>query len=396
MRALTMAFRVMKQLVKDPRTLALLFVVPVLVLFLLDAVLSADIGKPRVQAVGLPAGLLSALEKEADVTTVSGSAAALDALKYRRTDAVIAYSAPTVSVHVEGTQTAVTAAVKKAVAAAVAAYSKEQAEAAVRRQVQQIAQQAQKQVRQILLRQAQAQSGGQAAVPQAAAPRITAAANAAALTLPGVSYDYLNGSDDTGTFQTIAPLLMGFFIFFFVFLIAGVAFLRERVSGTLERLLATPVRRYEIVLGYFLGFGAFALVQTFVVQVEMMNVLHVTFRGSFLLVLLVNLLLAAVSLSLGTLLSAFARNELQLFQFIPVVIVPQILLCGLFSLRGAPAWVAVLSRAFPLTYGANALTDVALRGFGLRAIGPDLFVLLGFTAVFLFLNAQVLKKYRRI
>jgi ABC-2 type transport system permease protein len=189
---------------------------------------------------------------------------------------------------------------------------------------------------------------------------------------------------------------MGFFIFFFVFLLAGVAFLRERTSGTLERLLATPVRRYEIVLGYFLGFGVFVFLQTCVIQIYMVHILHVSLEGNFFLVLLINLLLAAGSLALGTLLSAFARNELQLFQFIPLVIVPQILFCGLFSLRGAPTWVTVLSKVFPLTYAADALTAVAFRGSGCISILPDLLMLSGYMVLFLLLNTLVLKKDRSI
>lgn len=167
---------------------------------------------------------------------------------------------------------------------------------------------------------------------------------------------YIHGSDDMTTFNAIAPMMMGFFIFFFVFIMAGVSFLRERISGTLDRLLATPVKRIEIVYGYFLGFGIFVLVQTLVIQLFMIYCLKIDLEGNFFLVLLINVLLAAGSLALGTLLSAFARNEFQLFQFIPIVIVPQVLFCGLFDLRGAPTWVIVLSKIFPLTYAADALT----------------------------------------
>jgi ABC-2 type transport system permease protein len=219
-----------------------------------------------------------------------------------------------------------------------------------------------------------------------------------ALTLPqtDVRVEYLNGSAETTGFDDIAPLLMGFFIFFFVFLLAGVAFLRERNSGTLERLLASPVRRRQIVLGYFFGSGRVVFLQTLTIQLFVTHVLDVPLKGDFWLVTLPNLLLAAGSLSLGTLLSAFARNELQMFQFIPLVIVPQVLFCGLFSLRGAPDWVVWLSKVFPLTYAADALSNVALRGFGLSTVLPDLCMLTGYVLLFLLLNTLALKNYRRI
>jgi len=335
-------------------------------------VFTSQAGSPQVQTVDLPAELQAAISQEADVTAVSDLSAALEQLKYRETDAVICYDDPTVTIYIEGSQTAVTALVRKAIALAMSEYSRVHIEQEIQEQL-------------AMLQNPVVASAG-APVPDIQID----------LSLTDVQYTYLCGSSDMTTFDSIAPLLMGFFIFFFVFLLAGVAFLRERISGTLERLLATPIQRREIVLGYFLGFGVFVLLQTLIIQVYMVNVLHVALEGDFFLVMLINLLLAAGSLALGTLLSAFARNELQLFQFIPLVIVPQILFCGLFSLEGAPSWITLLSKIFPLTYAADALVDVALRGFGFGAIRTDLLVLFGYMALFLILNAWVLKRYRKI
>ncbi len=373
MRSFIVAGRVARQILKDRRTMALMFVAPLLVLFLLYTVLNTPVMKPRITTVSLPAEWTTVLSQEAETTPASDLNAALQTLKARNTDAVAVYAEPNLTVYVEGTEASVTMSVQKAVASATATYTRKQTVEDVRAQVQ------------ALLAHA---SGAQGA----------SAASAGELTLPqvGVSFTYLNGSADTSAFDGISPLLMGFFIFFFVFLLAGVAFLRERTTGTLERLLATPVKRCEIVLGYFLGFGVFVCLQTLMVQAYMVGLLKVTLKGDFALVMLINLLLAAGSLSLGTLLSAFARNELQMFQFIPIVIVPQVLFCGLFNLRGAPAWVSWLSAAFPLTYASNALNDVALRGLGFSSIWPDLLVLLGYVVVFLVLNTLALKKYRRI
>jgi len=115
-----------------------------------------------------------------------------------------------------------------------------------------------------------------------------------------------------------------------------------------------------------------------------------------LLVLLINLLIAGASLSMGTLFSAFARNEFQLFQFIPIVIIPQVMFCGLFNLRETPLALQYLAKIFPLTYGADALRSVMLKNATFADVWGDLAVLLGFTALFFALNVRALKKYRAI
>lgn len=390
MRILTIARRIIRQIVKDRRTLALMFVAPVLVIFLLYSVLNIETGKPKVLAVGLPADLQSQISKEAHVTSSSNLTDSMEKLKNCQTDAVITYHNSTVSIHVEGTQNSVTTSVKKAVSAAVASYSKITAEKAACQQMREFEQNFQQQL--------QNRTGNFSKKQATDFTSSSVVAPTINFKLPStdIQYHFLNGSDDMTVFDNIAPLLMGFFIFFFVFLIAGVAFLRERISGTLERLLATPIRRHEIVFGYFLGFGAFVFLQTLVIQMFMIYGLHIALKGDFLLVTLINLLLAAGSLALGTLLSAFARNELQLFQFIPIVIVPQILFCGMFTLRGAPIWVTVLSKVFPLTYAADALTNVAIRGFGFDTIVLDLAILFAYMVLFLICNTLVLKKFRKI
>ncbi|MGL5693853.1 MAG: ABC transporter permease [Peptostreptococcaceae bacterium] len=179
-------------------------------------------------------------------------------------------------------------------------------------------------------------------------------------------------------------------------LLAGISFLRERISGTLERLMATPIKRWEIVTGYFLGFGVFVMIQTVLIQLFMVHVLEITIKGSSYVVLLINILLAAGSLSLGTLLSTFAKNEFQLIQFIPIVIVPQIMFCGIFSLREAPMWVNALSKVFPLTYAADALSSVILRGATISNVTLDILILTCYAVLFIVLNALALKKYRKL
>lgn len=383
MRSIHVAKRVLRQVAGDRRTMALLFLAPLFILFLLYSVLGTNLGTPNLETVQLPSEMVTAFEKEAAVTEKSDLTEAMQDLKNRQTDGVLEFSDDTVTVHVEGSETSVTAAVKKAVASAMSSYAKTHAQ--------------QEEEKQMALIQQKLQSVLQQTAGAGVSPS-SLGLDELSPTIPvtEVNFSFLNGSEDTDTFQSIAPLLLGFFVFFFVFIIAGVAFLRERTSGTLERMLATPVRRFEIVFGYFLGFGVFALIQTVLIQFFLTTFLGVAFKGNFFTVLLINILLAACALSLGTLLSAYARNELQMFQFIPIVIVPQILFCGLFSLRSAPAWIAALAKVFPLTYGSDAIINVAIRGYGLSAIGFDLFMLAAFTALFIGLNTQALKKYRCI
>lgn len=178
-----------------------------------------------------------------------------------------------------------------------------------------------------------------------------------------------------------------------MFLVSGVSFLQERTSGTLEKLLSTPIRRWEIVVGYVLGFGVVTVLQSFVISWYFVYGLKVMMIGSFALILLITLLTAMVALTLGMLISTAANNEFQMIQFIPLVIVPQVFFSGLFDL---PPAVANLGYGMPLYYIAGALTEVMLKGRGLVPIAGDLAVILAFSLVFMVFNTLLLKKYRHL
>jgi ABC-2 type transport system permease protein len=208
--------------------------------------------------------------------------------------------------------------------------------------------------------------------------------------------NYLYGAADMRTIDRLGPVMIGVFVFFFVFLIAGVSFLRERTTGTLERLLSTPLKRWEVVLGYVCGFGLFTVFQTLLISWYSVQVLGIMITGSFGYVLLITLLLSLAALTLGTLLSAFATNELQMIQFIPLIIVPQIFLSGLFPLESLPLWLQRIGLATPLYYGAEALMDIMIRGKGWSAIALNVYVLIGFSLLFVLLNILALRKHRRM
>src|SRR5699024_5078561 len=174
----------------------------------------------------------------------------------------------------------------------------------------------------------------------------------------------------------------------------GISFLRERTSGTLERTLATPLKRSSIVFGYFLGFFLFVALQTVIIQMMIVDVLDVSRLGSYWLLLLMNLIIATVALSLGLLLSTFAKTEFQLLQFIPVAIVPQFFFSGIFALSNAPSWIKFISDVMPLSYATNALQNIMIRGYMFQEVTNDIFVLICFTVVFILLNMLVLKRQR--
>lgn len=204
---------------------------------------------------------------------------------------------------------------------------------------------------------------------------------------------YVYGSSDLALFDNFGSLFVGFLVFFFTFLISGISFLQERTTGTLEKLLSTPIKRWEIVTGYMVGFGAVTVVQAAIITFYIIYVLDVIMVGSLWLVMLMTLLSAMTALSLGILLSTAASSEFQMIQFIPIVIVPQVFFTGLFDL--SPGWAAV-GKVMPIYYVADALDKVMIRGGGLGSILWDVLVLLGLTGIFMGANTVLLKKYRRI
>lgn len=207
---------------------------------------------------------------------------------------------------------------------------------------------------------------------------------------------YIYGDEDTTSFDTFSPALIGFFVFFFVFLISGIGLLRERMTGTMEKLMSTPVNRWEVVAGYLIGYGIIAMVQTTVTVLFAIKVLDIVLVGSIWNVLIICGMSAIVALSLGILLSAFATSEFQMIQFIPIVIIPQAFFCGLFPLEGMAAWLQAIAKIMPMYYSADALKAIMYKGFGLGDVKRDMLVLAGFAVVFIVLNVAALKRYRKL
>ena len=210
---------------------------------------------------------------------------------------------------------------------------------------------------------------------------------------PEYKTNYVYGNEDSSEFDNFGAPMIGIIIFFFVFLIAGINFLNERTSGTLEKLLSTPIRRNEIIIGYVLGFSILATLQTALIAFFVVYVLNLTVVGSIWYVFLICLLTAISALTLGILLSTLANSEFQMIQFIPIIILPQTFLCGLFTL--SEGW-NIVGHAMPLFYTTNALTEVMIKGNGISSIWVDCLVLILFSTVFMIINAQLLRKQRSI
>lgn len=339
MRIRALAIRIINQFLRDKRTLALLFLAPLLILSLMKLVFDGQAISPSVGMVGIPSALTDKFEQlDAAISVYDSPETALAALRAGGLDAILQLSGGTPELTLEGSDPSINRAV-------------------------------------LLLLQNALQAGAESAAP---------------------SISYLHGGPEMAAFDSFGPVLIGFFSFFFVFLLAGVSFLRERTSGTLERLLATPIRRSEIVIGYLAGFGIFTLMQATLIAWYSVNVLGLYMAGSIGYMLLINLLLSLTALTLGTLLSSFASSEFQIIQFIPIVIVPQAFFSGLFNLDAMNPWLQKLSFIMPLYYGADAMQGIMIRGEGWSDFQGDVYVLAGFSLLFALLNVLALKKHRRM
>ena len=360
-RAITV--RILSQFRHDRRTLALLFVAPLLILTLLDLLLRGGSSQPAAGVVNMDSGPLGStiaarLESSSLVSaTAMERAAAESKLHDRRltayvllpsdfTDRALNQHELRPEIHLEGSQPGPSQQALQAVSQAVLAAI--------------------------------------GALPvQGGPPRFS----------PQVSYVY--GGPNLDTLDYLGAALIGLVVFFLVFVITCVSFLRERTQGTLERLMATPLRRAEIVLGYMIGFTVLALIQSAEVLVFSLYVLKLYNAGSVWLIFLVAILMAIAAVNLGIFISMFARTEFQAVQFIPLVIVPQFLLSGiLVPVSSEPGWMQVLSKVLPLTYAVDGLRSVMIRGADLSwaAVQLDTGVVFGFCVLMVVLASLTLRR----
>jgi len=196
--------------------------------------------------------------------------------------------------------------------------------------------------------------------------------------------------------QKYAPPLLGIFPMLVMFLVTSVATLRERTSGTLERLLSMPMGKGDFVFGYAIAFGVLAIVQALVVAGVCFALLDLTVRGSAPLVVLIAVVDGLVGTALGLFVSAFAQTEFQAVQFMPVALLPQFLLCGLIlPTEELPTVLGWISWLLPLTYAVNAMQHVVVDTQLDTRFWVDAGVITGMAVALLALGAVTLRRQTR-
>jgi len=195
------------------------------------------------------------------------------------------------------------------------------------------------------------------------------------------------------TFQRIGAPLCGLFPFIVMFLVTSIAMLRERTSGTLERLMTLPLAKGDILLGYGIAFGLLAALQALIVCTVGFAILGLHAAHGAWLVGLLAIGNALLGMALGLFASAFARTEFQAVQFMPALIFPQLLLCGLFVSRDQMAgWLHAISWLMPLTYAYEALAHATAPAALGGAMSAEVLAVAGFTVAALGLGAVTLRR----
>jgi len=343
-----LVIRILKQMENDKRTLALMIIAPILILSLLYLLLGEGNYTPRISVTeDFPPALLTELNKQDVNVTVladntnpgtTSEAQGDSLLKDKKSDAVV-------TVDKDG----------------------------------------------IHIRMLVAGSSKAAAIT-------SALKNAASAVNPtsSMNFTYVYGRADSTSFNSLGFVLLGVLSFFFVFIISGISFVRERETGTLERLMATPIRRISVVGGYTVGFGILSALQSTIIVLFSRYVLGMEFEGPVWLAIIIMILLAFTAVSFGAFVSIFANNEFQVMQFIPLIVVPQMFFSGLITIDTLPYGLGNLSYFMPVYYGCSGLEKVMIKGFGIKDVWIDLCMLLLFILVFFILNVFALKKYRKL
>jgi len=330
--------RIAVQIFNDKRSLAMILIAPLFILTLIYLLLGNSDYKPTVAESGLPAQIVASLE--ADGLTVNSLPAeeAGEKLKNGKIDAFVYKDGNNLKLLFRTYDAVKTGLVQKSVVGAVQGLS-------------------------------------------SASP---------------IDAEYLYGSSGDSLFDNLGYVMLGIVSFFIIFIIAGISFVRERTNQTMERLMMTPVRRWQVVLGYTLGFGFFAMLQSILLLSYGIWVLNMTVLGSAVTAGLIMLLLAMSAVCIGAFFSIFSNSEFQMMQFIPVIVIPQIFFSGLISLDTMPYHLGALSKIMPVYYACSALKTVMITGGGIAEICPDIAALLMFIVIFFFMNILALKKYRKL
>lgn len=353
-RAGVVALRVIRQLKRDRRTIGLIVFAPIVLMTLFGYALSGDMSGVALGLVdgGGHPGLRAHIEsiKDFDILYLGSQSDAEKLITEGQLDGAVLLRPGQVQVLLDASSLQIAGAISAAVQAGVA---KEKA--------------------------------GQ----ETASPRLGAESFLESSIVTRYIFGY-----DLEMMDTVGPAILGLVVFFFTFINAAIAFIRERSQGTLEKFMVSPLSRVEMVSGYVLGFSLFTLLQSATTLFVVTFGFGVPLHGSALTAMAVVLLLGAGALVLGSFFSNFARSEFQVVQFIPLIITPQIVLCGIWwPLQSVPEFIRPFSYMLPLTYAAHALRAVMLKGAGVADIFyPDLLALGVFFLIFFAAATMMLRR----
>ncbi len=383
-RIMALASRIIQQVFRDRRTLALIFIVPLVVMTLLYLVLT-NTSTVQTLAIVRPTStnsdqvntlldkLLSGQDKlktititanQVDTTLKNGDAAAALIFPQDFAQQVFTGQNPTVEVKLEGSDPTVASAMNEVTSGLIHQLG----------------------VTLAALKAQQTQGVQPGQLPQTINSAIPFTVS---------KPEYLYGGPQYTFNDSIAPVFIGIFSFFFVFLLTSVAFLRERSQGTIERVMVSPLTRVELVMGYISGFTLFALIQSLLILLFVVFALRVHYSGNLALIFLVSVLLTVGSVNLGIFLSTFAQNEFQVIQFIPLVFGIQVFLSGIFwPVAQLPAALQPVSYLLPLTYANEALRNVMLKNYGIGDIAVQLIALLVFALAMVVLSSLTIRRQR--
>lgn len=211
-----------------------------------------------------------------------------------------------------------------------------------------------------------------------------------------IQLTFLYGKENGSLFDHLGYIMLCVMAFFFVFILSGVSFVRERSHGTLERFILSPIRRWQIILGYTLAYGMLAVVQTMIQLFFAEFVLGLAIGSALPLAILILVLLALTAVVLGILVSIVSTNEFQIVQFIPILVIPQIFFSGLIPLDTLPLGIGKISVVMPMFYACDALKKCFLYHQGFGDIIFDLAVLIGMILLLSFINIRVLRRVRKL
>ncbi|WP_414051169.1 ABC transporter permease [Macrococcus animalis] len=395
MNIFTVARRIILQITRDKRTMMLLFIAPILILTLLHYIFqTVDDGKVQVGIYHIPNTLIKQFEENnITMSKISSKDDIKQTIEDKNLDALLISNNEKIEVYYENLDPSKTMKIKTAIQSykIKTKFSKSQV----------VIEEMQKKFNEM---------NGQLEKMKKQLEKLGPLLERVGIDMPETKHKtgnfsksdvspfktyYIYGDKDSDYFDMINPVLIAFFVFFFTFLISGITLLKERTTGTLYKLLSTPIKRFEIVFGYMLGFSLFASIQTVILVLYAVYILKIHVEGSLLLFIISNIVLAFVALGLGLFISTFAKSEFQMIQFIPLIIVPQILFSGIIPLENMHKPLQWLSFLMPLRYGAENLSRIMIKGQSIEIL-PNIIILIAIFLLLLVANTILLKRYRDI